>query len=147
MNRFLFPIVALVMVSCSGIPENRDKGISTIKSSVTGCYVYTGNGDTIHLELREKNGSVSGKLIYQLDGKDRNTGTILGSMREDVLLADYTFRSEGITSVRQVAFKKKGATFRDGTGEMIEKNGKMWFSNPDKLKFNTGPILAKTVCN
>ena len=146
MKRLLVFSFVLGCVACSGNPVQRDKGISTIKSSVTGCYVYTGNGDTILLNLREKNGSVSGKLIYQLDGKDRNSGTIVGSMREDVLLADYTFRSEGLISRRQVAFKKKGTTFRDGTGEMTEKNGKMWFSNPDKLKFNAGPVLIKTVC-
>ena len=146
MKRLLVFGFVLGCAACVENPSKRDKGISTIKSSITGCYVYMENGDTILLNLHEKNGTVSGKLLYQLDGKDRNTGTIVGSMRENVLLADYTFRSEGVTSVRQVAFKKKGTTFRDGTGEMTEKNGKMWFSDPDKLKFNTGPVLTKTVC-
>ncbi len=48
-------------------------------------------------------------------------------MTGELLIADYSYNSEGIQSVRQIAFKKTGKTFIEGYGETETKNGKTIF--------------------
>ena len=81
-----------------------------------------------------------------MSGKDRNAGTLTGQMRGDTLLADYTFRSEGVESVRQVAFLTQDAGFVEGYGPVREQNGRMTFTNPNTLIFDTRRVLTKTNC-
>jgi hypothetical protein len=95
----------------------------------------------------QKNDSVSGALNYDIYEKDKNSGTILGTMKDNLLVADYTFLSEGKISVRQVVFKKSGSTLVGGVGEMEEKDGRMVFKDMGKLDFSTPVILAEVDCN
>jgi hypothetical protein len=67
-------------------------------------------------------------------------------MRNDLLLADYTFMSEGIQSTRQVAFKQSGNTFIEGYGESVDENGTMKFKNLDSLNFSSSIKLQEIAC-
>ncbi|MBK6634882.1 MAG: hypothetical protein IPH68_02200 [Chitinophagaceae bacterium] len=58
-------------------------------------------------------------------------------MSGNILVADYTFMSEGIQSIRQVAFKMEGNSFVEGYGD---------FKNIDSLDFNTSVKLAEVLC-
>lgn len=103
--------------------------------------------DTVFLQILMQDSVVSGNLHYRLFEKDANTGKIKGRFYGDTLIADYTFRSEGIESVRQVAFLIKDSTATEGYGEMNEENGRMIFINLHEINFQNGIILKKTICN
>jgi hypothetical protein len=90
--------------------------------------------------------TVSGTLEYSLDGKDRNRGTIQGVIRDELLVADYTFFSEGIRSVRQVAFLKKDSFYVEGYGEIDTSENRHRFRNTDSLWYNDSIRLLKTEC-
>jgi hypothetical protein len=146
-------IALALFASCNSQPKetkeqavepqaNPDKATLT-----TNCYQYANQGDTVTLTLIHVNEDVTtGTLIYRFKEKDGNMGTLKGSMKGDLLLADYTFTSEGTLSTRQVAFKKAGNTFIEGYGESIEENGAMKFKNADSLNFNSSVTLAEVAC-
>ena len=113
-------------------------------SSATKCYAHYTDKDTVRLTRTQTGGSVSGELMYQLSGKDRNTGTISGRMQGDTLLADYTFQSEGVESVREVAFLTKDGELVEGYAPVAEQNGKMIFSDRSALKF-TSPMPLRPI--
>ncbi|SHL22342.1 hypothetical protein [Flavobacterium xanthum] len=108
---------------------------------------YSGNikKDTILMNLTmEGNKILSGKLIYNFYEKDKNEGTLIGELKGDTLLADYTFMSEGISSVRQVVFLKKGDTYIEGYGDIVEEaSGKVIFKDRKQLKFDGKSVLSK----
>lgn len=110
------------------------------------CYQYAANKDTIRLRVNRTDEQVSGTLLYSLYEKDRNQGTLTGTLKGDLLLADYTFQSEGMTSVRQVAFKLKGNGWVEGYGDVITKNDTVSFRNVDSLRFDDAFELGKVAC-
>src|SRR5690606_1319732 len=101
------------------------------------------NEDTVMLKLTVNESNANGELLYALKEKDRNSGTLTGEIKNDILLADYTFRSEGVFSERQVAFKLTYTTATEGYGEVRETNGKMKFKDPGNLTYDTGVTLKK----
>ena len=111
------------------------------------CYMYNDSSNIISLRASFLKDSVSGALNYDIYQKDKNSGTIAGIMKDDILVAEYTFISEGKTSVRQVAFKKSGSTLVGGVGEMEEKDGKVVFKDISKLDFSQPVVLAEVDCN
>ena len=136
-----FLILASLFASCNSQKEETDNTSSqqddSKKSSPINCYKYATPTDTIILKVIHVGNSITGTLVYSLKEKDKNKGTIQGNMRGDILLADYTFMSEGIQSTRQVAFKKEGDSFVEGYGD---------FKNLDSLNFNTSMKLAEVAC-
>lgn len=134
-------IPAILFASCNSPKEEHDKTSSPKEepkeSSLVKCYSYATAADTVMLKVVYVGTSVSGTLVYSLKEKDKNKGTILGTMRGDILVADYTFMSEGVQSVRKVAFKKDGNMFVEGYGD---------FTNTDSLNFNSSIKLAEIGC-
>ena len=130
--------------SCNNNTE--DTAPEDNNGSPVHCYGYANERDTILLTLIPMGESVTGTLAYSLDGKDRNTGTIQGVMRDDLIVADYTFMSEGIRSVRQVAFMKKDSFYIEGYGEVVVTGKRTQFRNTDSLWFNDSIRLLGTSC-
>lgn len=118
----------------------------TDSSASVICYQYAANKDTIRLKLNQLDNIVSGTLLYSLYEKDRNQGTLTGTLKGDLLVADYTFLSEGVTSVRQVAFKRKDNGWVEGYGDVTVKNDTVFFQNVDSLQFNDSFELGKVAC-
>ena len=146
MNMNSLTLKVLMMVtffSCNAKQQEQTNENNSGKISSTNCYRYIKNNDTIQLKINEENGIVKGTLMYNLYEKDKNIGTIEGRMNGLILIADYSFFSEGVKSVRQVAFKKSGSTFLEGFGESDDKNGKMIFKNMDSLDF-THPLTLNS---
>lgn len=110
---------------------------------VAGSYMYAQNGDTVRLHLTVNGKTASGHLTYALKEKDRNTGTFEGTIQNGILWADYTFNSEGQSSVREVAFRLDGTSAAEGYGNVGEKNGKMVFKDTAALEFGKGLVLEK----
>ncbi|WP_133240814.1 hypothetical protein [Marixanthomonas spongiae] len=111
-----------------------------------GCYVYNDNRSTISLHVIEKEDTITGTLLIALAEKDKNTGTFSGHIKDSVLLADYFFESEGVESVREVAFKIKNDTLVQGYGPMELKDSIQVFKNPSSLTFDAEFPLVKKAC-
>ena len=55
--------------------------------------------------------------------------------------------SEGITSNRQVVFLKKGNTYVEGYGDIVDdNNGNVIFKDLKQLKFEGNVVLSKINC-
>ena len=146
-----FLLFITLVVACNNNPEKTDQpatdNASADKSKPrTECYLYAKNKDSISLQVTINDKSVSGELIYSFHEKDMNQGIIQGELRGDTLLAEYEFKSEGIVSVREVAFLKKGNGYAEGYGEAEEKEGKMLFKNVAGLTYSDTVILKKADC-
>jgi hypothetical protein len=144
-----------ILVSCKKekekevevVPVTQEK-IAVEESISEECYSGTVKKDTISMNLMVKgNQLTSGKLRYNFYEKDKNEGTLVGELKGDTLLADYTFISEGVLSVRQVAFLKKGNTYVEGYGDVVDDNkGKVTFKDTKQLKFDGKTVLSKVEC-
>ena len=110
------------------------------------CYSYINGKDTVSLSYTTAGNAVAGKLNFNYFGKDRNTGTINGMIKGDTILADYTFNSEGKSSIRQVAFLKKDDKLLEGYGDTEEKDGKIAFKNVAGLKYIDALSLKAIPC-
>lgn len=93
--------------------------------------------DTATINLAAHGDSVSGSLNYHWAEKDHNDGSFAGSIYHDSLIvADYTFLSEGTSSVRQVVFKIKQDTLLQGYGELQMRNDTSVFRDVDLVIFD-----------
>lgn len=80
------------------------------KFQTYACYAYMGKKDTAFMHINIADSIVTGNLKYAIFEKDSNDGTLQGKLKNDTLLANYTFVSEGVESVREVVFLKKEMT-------------------------------------
>lgn len=110
------------------------------------CYQYASKVDTVILRLLDIKGNITGVLIYKLDGKDGNKGTIQGHMQDSLLVANYSFISEGQASERQVAFKLINGNFVEGYGESVPDKDKVRFKDPKALNFDGIIKLSPVKC-
>ena len=148
---------ALFIISLPACNNSNDhaKNNDTIKDytsksdpaeSVSTCYENINGKDTVALSLFSESKVITGSLIYNYYGKDKNNGTVRGYMYGDTLIADYIFMSEGKTSERQVAFLKKDRSFIEGYGDVEELDGRTVFKNRSSLNF-TGSPLHQVSCS
>ncbi|OQP40812.1 hypothetical protein A4H97_14460 [Niastella yeongjuensis] len=149
-THFLFLLGLLA--ACNSQPKDKEKETEAKAEQpashepTVNCYQYATATDTVRLTLVHVGDNINGMLIYQLKEKDRNVGSINGTMNGDILLADYTFKSEGTQSTRQVAFKKAGNAFIEGYGESAEVNGVEKFKNVDSIVFSSSMKLEEIPC-
>ncbi|RZJ30485.1 MAG: hypothetical protein EOO48_04845 [Flavobacterium sp.] len=141
-----------LLISCNKKDDNK-RPIDTAAPEATAmvnsksCYQYASDKDTVSMTLAMSANNANGELIYKLAEKDRNTGTFSGTFIGDTLFADYTFDSEGTSSVREAVFLKSGDKLIEGNGEMEERSNKMCFKNPKKISFDSATIvLVKEDC-
>ncbi len=143
-------LIGSILTSCNTQEKNTEKTNSNKEegkqSSSMNCYRYESEADTIILKVVQIGNNITGTLVYNLKEKDKNKGTIQGSMKGNILIADYTFQSEGIQSTRQIAFKLTNHFFMEGYGESYIKNEKVYFKNIDSLTFNGSMKLAEIAC-
>ncbi len=152
--KLLTAIITLFLVGTSCGNDSGKSDTNATDTAATGnnsvaateCYLYINNSDTVSLQITINGRSVTGALNYSLHEKDRSQGVIQGEIRGDTLLADYEFKSEGIVSLREVAFLKKDNGYAEGYGEAEEKDGKMMFKNVAELNYSNTVILKKTNC-
>jgi hypothetical protein len=111
-----------------------------------GCYRMVAKMDTINMRLNVIDSFVTGDLSYHLYAKDQNEGSVKGVLRDSMIIAQYTFRSEGMLSVRQVAFKMAGSALVEGFGDLDTKRDTMRFKDVSKLTFNYERPFNKVPC-
>jgi hypothetical protein len=151
----ILPLLAIAglsfMTACQSEHKTAAKNdtipsISDSTATNTQCFLYAKNRDTATLKISIADNKVNGDLAYNLFEKDKNKGKIVGIVKGDTLISDYTFQSEGTTSVRQVVLLKKGDQLIEGFGDIEEVDGKTRFKNMSKLKFENSIVFAKTDC-
>lgn len=142
---FLVLAVPFIMTACNNAAEEvTTKTDTVVENSVTEnsikvpgkiCFQSILQRDTISIELFIKDSTVSGNLFYNMFEKDDNKGTFSGAISGDIIKADYTFLSEGTTSVREVMFRLKDNTLTEGFGDMEERDNRSVFKDPSKVQF------------
>lgn len=148
-------LLLTVLVSCKKatdtepiqIEPKAPKEAEIVEPAGDQCYASSTDGNVIEMSFNvNSHQEVNGKLSYNLTGKDKNEGTLIGNMKGDTLIADYTFSSEGVSSVREVAFLQKDGTLIEGFGDVISTNDKVTFKDKSKLKFDAKNTLTKVDC-
>ena len=144
-----------VLVSCKKTTETEPvqiapsapKEAEVAEPAGDQCYAWRADGNVVEMSFNvNSHQEVNGNLTYNLVGKDKNEGTLIGNMKGDTLIADYTFMSEGVSSVREVAFLQKDGTFIEGYGDVVAANDKVTFKDKSKLKFDQKNTLTKIDC-
>ncbi|MDJ1480757.1 hypothetical protein QNI16_09705 [Cytophagaceae bacterium YF14B1] len=147
---YISGIFLLCLTACDTKQNQTDTKTEDANSapvSTTECYSYVTDKDTIATQFTLADGNITGALQYKLFEKDKNTGSLTGQMHGDTLVAEYSFMSEGVQSVREVVFLKKDDNLIEGFGDIEEKEGKMVFKDKAALKFDSNTPLKKTNCN
>jgi hypothetical protein len=148
-----FCILLALLASCNSQPKEtkeqaNDQQTTEKQDLKVNCYQYASLDDTVTLTLIHPAENVTGgTLVYKFKEKDGNRGTIQGSMKGDLLLANYTFTSEGTLSTRQVAFKLSGNAFYEGYGDIVVENDTVKYKNVDSLDFSSSFKLQEIPCN
>jgi hypothetical protein len=150
----LFVSAVLLLFSCNNAEESSVPTTDTIGTDSlpvvpainVQCYENQNGADTVQLRIADSSGMISGKLNYRIEGKDANTGSFLGKWYGDTLVAEYSFRSEGVRSVRQIAFLRKDSFLIEGFGPVIQENKHMKFKSRDSLSFNEVNRLSLIPC-
>lgn len=156
--KYIIPFAFILIAGCnSPSTENRTDPIDNDTSSVSekdapmplmtsGCYAQVIKKDSALLNLDISGNKVSGHLSYHLYEKDNNKGALNGNLQDSLIIADYTFQSEGTTSVRQVAFKIHGDSLIEGFGDIDMKGDTAVFKNISQLQFQDARPFIKTNC-
>lgn len=119
---------------------------ATDSTPATHCYQYIKDKDSVEMKVVYMGNAVSGSMTYKLSGKDRNNGTFSGDMNGSLIVAYYTFFSEGRQSVRQIALKQEKGSLTEGYGYVYTRNDSVLFRNIDSLQFDKGIKLDETPC-
>jgi hypothetical protein len=146
---FSFAAATLLLLgACREQATPTTQAPSAVAPSPAGpqCYAYTSAKDTVRLTLTTTQPTVTGRLSYRYFEKNRNEGTIRGTMYGDTLRAEYTFQSEGVASVREVAFLRRGTGFVEGYGDVVERGGATVFKRVSALQFTSTQPLVPVPC-
>lgn len=110
---------------------------TSMYSDIIGCYEARTNDDVYTMIIKEvsDNGYVSGLLSFDNYEKDSSSGPFEGTYNGEYLYADYTFESEGMESVMEVAFQRVDEDFVRGYGEVTEDG--ISFVNRDLVMYES----------
>lgn len=120
-----------------------------METTTKECYQAIIEKDTITLTVDINSiNEFTGELEYSYVQDHKNFGTLLGNVKGDTIYADYTFQSEGKTSIKELAFLKKDSnTLIEGYGTTVEMNGKVAFKDKKNIKYDGNVIYNKIDCS
>lgn len=148
-------IIVVIIVSVFIYYQRSRSGSLSDNSSVVseepiiGTYIgHLANDVYILTILSQQGESFTGTLDIKNFEKDSSTGTLEGTYKNGVLLADYTFQSEGTESVGWVAFKKVADGFIRGYGN-VDPGTKTKSIDSNQLTFDLSVVykLSNTIVN
>ncbi|GAB3230445.1 hypothetical protein J0A67_16575 [Algoriphagus aestuariicola] len=152
-TQFLLIGAILATIACKGPKEDSPIDAHFSPDSVAtaeireDCFQYVNGNDTIRLRIQPEEVNVSGELAYLFFEKDKSWGTIEGTLRDSLLIAEYTFLSEGDTSTRQVVFKRFEEGWKEGYGDIQELDGVVTYKNIDSLDYGHEVNLVPIPCD
>ena len=137
-------IIAIIILVIIGVVLYFVSTVKAPEESIIGCYVGHLANDVYSLRVTKDNaGVIEGTLDINNAEKDSSTGTIKGTYKDSILLADYTFLSEGTTSLMQVVFKKVDDGFVRGYGKPDDATGTR-FVDLSKITYDTSTVYKTT---
>ncbi|MGB3774931.1 MAG: hypothetical protein WA951_06705 [Leeuwenhoekiella sp.] len=144
----LCPVLFLffTMIACKN-EKKIDETSSTQSETAAleiGCYTYENQGDTIIMKINSAKDSVRGTLDVSYAEKDANSGTFTGYLKENELMAIYTFNSEGKESKREIAFLVEDDQLIEGYGDMNAEGTK--FKDSKSITYSSKMPLSKEEC-
>jgi len=146
---FPFLVVVVLMISCGNNPSDADQ-VSSESAAVLStaiqpgdCYQMIIKKDTARISFTGTGETLEGSLAYHRAEKDNNDGNFKGRFLNDsVLLASYTFNSEGRKSVRELVFKIRDSIILQGYGEEFQRHDSAFLRAPGFAVFDTkNPFL------
>lgn len=150
MKPYFVAAAFLTMLSCqrsattSSGAEQKDSSAATQSPIAAGlqCYTKISGNDTSYLKFEATNEVISGSLEYRLFEKDKNYGTITGTISNNIIEAEYSFMSEGTVSVRPVVFKLSDGQIFEAIPSSMDAEGIPVFDNDQhKLTFEETPFV------
>ena len=139
--------IVILLIIIIGIVILTKKPQQVSNESIIGTYVANLGNDIYTLEITShEEAIVEGNLEINNFEKDSSIGTISGTYTDGILLADYTFTSEGTLSVSQVIFMKQGDTFVPGYGALDEATGTR-FVDLEAITYDDSVLYEKVVEN
>ena len=158
MKTFITSLVAwFLLASCNNsnehtnvntsdsLPANADQN-SSGKTELSGCYLRVIKRDTLALRLDEKNGVVTGKLSFDNYEKDGSSGSVKGTVENNIVKLIYDYQSEGMHSVMDIYFKITDKGLIRGIGEVAARGDTTSYANPDKVDYPAANELLKISC-
>ena len=149
----LLVLAVFAAVACKGPKEDSPIDVHFSPDSVARaeileeCFQFVNGKDTVRLRIQPEEVNVTGELAYLWFEKDKSWGTIAGTLEDSLLIAEYTFLSEGDTSTRQVVFKRFKEGWKEGYGEINEVDGVVVYKNIDSLDYSHEVNLMSIPCD
>ena len=125
--------------------NEQDKNLPSVRFE-EACFMQVVKKDTIVLHLQKNGNKLSGRLNFDNYQKDGSSGTVEGIQEGEILKLIYSFSSEGMNSVMEVFFRKKGNDLVRGVGEMTAKNDTVYFVQPGQVTYPENAVLKKVDC-
>jgi hypothetical protein len=126
---------------------NIPMAIAIKDTTVGGCYTQIFKRDTVTLQLDITGNNATGPLTYKIYEKDMNDGSVKAELSDSIIMGWYLFRSEGIMSVRQVAWRVKPGQLWPATGDLIQRNDTTTFASLENLRFDNTKPFIKVRCS
>lgn len=151
-NIILPTLITLLLFSCNTSKKQHQEDAKSpnheakIMIPQSNCFVSISGKDSIWLKIEAFPNVATGMLHYQFYEKDISKGTLEGKIVNNIFYGDYSYHSEGMQSVREVAFLLSDSTATEGFGEMVEQNGKMKFKDSTKIDFSKGIKFHRIDC-
>ncbi|GAA0877252.1 hypothetical protein GCM10009119_02200 [Algoriphagus jejuensis] len=149
----LLVLAVFTAIACNGPKEDSPIDAHFSPDSVARaeileeCFQAVNGKDTIRLRIQPEEVNVTGELAYLWSEKDKSWGKIEGTLEDSLLIAEYTFLSEGDTSIRQVVFKRFKEGWKEGYGEINEVDGVVAYKNIDSLDYSHEVNLVSVPCD
>lgn len=109
-----------------------------------GCYMYSEGENKVVMKIIETQPRVKGTLDISYAEKDANSGSFIGEVVGDKLFIDYTYKSEGSESQREMAYLIKDEKLIEGYSDMVD-NGT--FKDKSVIKYSSTMPLTFTDCS
>lgn len=133
----------VIFLACQSSPSSKQTAENEASAH---CYQKVTGRDTFELQLIVNENDVKGVLAYNFYEKDKNTGTVGGTLEDNIFRGTYHFNSEGVTSDRPVVFKMMGDQLYEAMADSADANGVPVFAKDDaQLRFDPSPY-SKTDC-
>ncbi|MBC7949880.1 MAG: hypothetical protein H7Y42_18495 [Chitinophagaceae bacterium] len=157
MIRF-FCVATLILIILSCNDNTTTTGSTTVTDSLSGkavagkdttiggCYSQLYNRDTAMLQIDMSGTNVTGPLSYKIFEKDMNDGSIKAELTDSIITGWYLFRSEGVMSVRQVAWRVRPGELWPASGDVTQRNDTTMFTDPANLQFDSNRPFVKIKC-
>lgn len=159
MKSFIFlSFILLVISSC----HNNDRNNNTPRTNsettqpnennltipnLTGCYLRVLKRDTLALSIQQNDKIITGKLSFDNFEKDGSSGTVSGTIDDNILKLVYSFQSEGLHSVMEVYFKIEDSALTHGIGEVATKSDTTYYPHPNDISYPATNRLVKINCD